>query len=127
MLDSEIPSLSSQFPSGFARDFDAHVYYDENSRFLAERIREEAERHFKELPVFVGTLRDEKVGPHPKSMFEICFPVRLLENLLFWLENHRSELTVLIHRVTGNDTYDHTEGACWLGAPLLLDESKFTH
>jgi DOPA 4,5-dioxygenase len=122
MLSSEI---SSRLPAGFARDYDAHVYYRLNERARAERVRAEAVREFRGDSVQVGELRDEKLGPHPEPMFELNFPRRYLGQVLDWLLSHRESLTVLVHPVTGDDVRDHSKGAIWLGAPLPLDASRF--
>jgi DOPA 4,5-dioxygenase len=122
MLNSEIARL---LPPGFARDFDAHFYYGPEDRSVAERVRARAARELRSMPVFVGELRDATVGPHPKAMFEINFPRRFLGEALLWIMDHRQGLTVLVHRVTGDDARDHSQGAIWFGSPLLLDASKF--
>ncbi|HJU11943.1 MAG TPA: DOPA 4,5-dioxygenase family protein, partial [Candidatus Binataceae bacterium] len=48
--------------------YHAHIYYDENSREIATRIRSAIERSFQ---VVMGRWRDEPVGPHPQSMYQV--------------------------------------------------------
>jgi DOPA 4,5-dioxygenase len=124
MLNSEIAQNSLNLPVGYARDFDAHVYYDAESRGRAERLREAALQEFNAAPVLVGQLVDRKMGPHPTPMFELNFPNRCLGEILQWFMKHRQGLSVLVHQVTGDDPWDHSEGALWLGRQLELDSSK---
>ena len=124
MLNSEVQVNKALFPKGFRRDFDAHVYYDANSRQLAEAFRNQALTHFQGQPVFVGALIDKNVGPHPTPMFEINFPIERFGDVVFWLLQNRNGLTTLVHQVTGDDPKDHSQGAIWMGTPLKLDESK---
>ena len=124
MLNSEINAQSKHFPTGFRRDFDAHVYYTSQTRDDALRLRDRALADFDGLPVFVGAMIDRLVGPHPIPMFEMCFPNDLFGQAVLWLLHQRRNLTVLVHEVTGDDLRDHSVGAFWLGDRLALDESK---
>ncbi len=124
MLNSEIIARSKDFPPGFSRDYDAHVYYAPAQRALAAKLRQEALQAFVGLPVLIGELVDEKVGPHPLPMFEINFPKAHAGSLVSWLEARRGELVVLVHEVTGFDHRDHSTGALWLGAAFDLDTTK---
>jgi aromatic ring-cleaving dioxygenase len=126
MLNSELAVKLANVPDGFVRDFDAHVYYNRQTRSRAVRLNRQALKDLRDLPILVGELVDRCVGPHPCPMFEICFPRRSLSRMLLWLMEHRAGLTVLVHPVTGDDPRDHSEaaGALWLGTPLRLDTSK---
>jgi DOPA 4,5-dioxygenase len=124
MLNHEIHQVSSQFPPGFRREFDAHIYYVSETRERARLLRDQVIEELGELPIFVSPLVDREVGPHPTPMFEICFSAELLEKVRTWLVRNRSGLSVLVHTVTGNDPRDHSEGALWLGDPVDLDFSK---
>ena len=124
MLNSEMAKIAELLPPGFRREYDAHIYYDKQTRSRAETLRAEAKKVFGSETVLVGDLIDPCVGPHTKSMFEMNFLKRDLQKMLLWLEMHRKGLIVLVHEVTGYDLRDHTEGAIWLGRPLELDASK---
>ena len=50
--------------------FHAHVYYDTATRDMAAHVREELGTRFE---VQLGRWRDEPVGPHPKSMYQVAF------------------------------------------------------
>ena len=69
--------------------------------------------------LYVGELRDRKVGPHPIPQFEIHFTQGELPRLLPLLE--ASGLTILVHPLTDDDLADHTSLGHWIGQPLALD------
>jgi len=100
----------------------AHIYYLEDEREEADALRAgfEGLRHAGEPDlVFVGRLRDHKVGPHPIPQFEIHFLERALPSIRSMLE--ASGLKVLIHPLTDDDLADHTTHGQWIGTPLDLD------
>ncbi len=45
---------------------------------------------------------------------------------MVWLEENRSQLSVLVHPLTEDEYLDHTSSAVWLGLPLELELSIFT-
>src|SRR6185295_5563234 len=69
--------------------------------------------------VFVGEMRDGKVGPHPIPQFEIHFPRSALAGVVPLIE--ASGLTALVHPLTDDDVADHTTLAHWIGPPVELD------
>jgi len=105
--------------------YHAHIYYAIEKRRIAEalqvRLREMmASGEALEL-LFVGQLRDRKVGPHPIPQFEIHFTREILPMILAVIE--ASGLTALVHPLTSDDLADHTTLAQWIGKPLELDLS----
>lgn len=50
--------------------YHAHIYYDDASRETAARLRETIERNFK---VEMGRWRDQPVGLHSQSMYQVKF------------------------------------------------------
>ncbi|WP_232821151.1 DOPA 4,5-dioxygenase family protein [Oceanimonas marisflavi] len=42
-----------------------------------------------------------------------------------WLDQHRGELSVLVHADTGDNLADHTTHACWLDDAVELDLRMF--
>ena len=76
-----------------------------------------------EIPalLFVGALRDRKVGPHPIPQFEIHFRADALTYVLLRIRG--TGLTALVHPLTDDDLADHTSLALWIGEPLPLDET----
>ncbi|MEM7062772.1 MAG: DOPA 4,5-dioxygenase family protein [Cyanobacteria bacterium P01_B01_bin.77] len=102
--------------------YHAHVYFDENSVTKASSMCQQAGTLFG---VKVGRVHQKLVGPHPRWSCQLAFDKAQFDGLIPWLENHRGDLTVLVHALTGNDLEDHTEHASWLGEPVLLKLSIF--
>lgn len=103
--------------------YHAHIYYLPATRAAAEsfnrRLRSMKEsRELAEL-LYVGQLRDRKVGPHPIPQFEIHFTEDALPAIVALIE--ASELTALVHPLTDDDLADHTSLARWIGQPVSLD------
>lgn len=103
---------------GVIEGYHAHVYYDEASRPLAAEIRAAIEARFR---VRMGRWRDEPVGPHPKSMYQVAFEPGLFSELVPWLMLNRRGLTILVHPETGDDVADHEAFPLWFGEVLDLD------
>jgi DOPA 4,5-dioxygenase len=100
------------------RNFHAHVYYGPDTREAAAQVRDAlAERFTVEL----GRWREEPVGPHPKSMYQVKFAAEEFGKLVPWLMLHHQGLDVLIHPSTEDDVGDHTHRAVWLGTKLDLN------
>jgi aromatic ring-cleaving dioxygenase len=97
--------------------YHAHIYYDDKSRPVAERIRRALPRRFE---VELGRWREEPVGPHPQAMYQVKFAPREFERIVPWLMLNRSGLAILVHPETGDDYTDHAFNALWLGAKLKL-------
>ena len=116
-------------PSGFPHDFDAHIYFDEPTLPIARNLKAQVELIFsqqiQEGSLFVGHLITRSVGPHPLPMFEINFSKSLFGTFVPWLMQNRKNLDALVHSISKDDLYDHTQGAVWLGRQLPLDFSKF--
>jgi aromatic ring-cleaving dioxygenase len=102
---------------GRPHGFHAHIYYDALTKPTAEKLREAIAAQFT---VELGRWRDEPVGPHPTSMYQVAFAPEEFSRLVPWLMLNRSGLDVLIHPQTGDAPADHTGHAAWLGARLKL-------
>jgi DOPA 4,5-dioxygenase len=100
------------------KNFHAHVYYDPDTRETASRVRDALAAQFE---VELGRWREEPVGPHPKSMYQVKFAPEEFGKLVPWLMLHHQGLDVLIHPSTDDDVSDHTHRALWLGTPLTLN------
>ena len=103
--------------------YHAHVYYTDVTRQEAYALHSQllnttAEDGTSAL-LFVGEMRDCKVGPHPDPQFEVHFLKANLQRVLPILKT--SGLTVLVHPLTDDDLADHTTLAHWIGSPLSLD------
>jgi aromatic ring-cleaving dioxygenase len=103
--------------------YHAHIYYAPEQRARAEdlqrRLRQAKESGKVPQLLFVGQLRDGKVGPHPVPQFEIHFTKASLPVIVPLIEN--CGLTVLVHPLTDDDRADHTRLARWIGPPIELD------
>ena len=97
--------------------YHAHIYYDADTRPIAERLRREIGERFA---VRLGRWHDASVGPHPRSMYQVAFAVLEFPRLVPWLMLNREGLSVLVHPLTGNDYDDHAHFPLWLGTPLPL-------
>jgi len=105
--------------------YHAHVYYDQYTWSLAERLHQELNDillrgAMKDL-VMVGKMYERGVGPHPKPQFEIQFLASAVPEIASLIG--ATGLTALIHPLTDDDLADHTTLAEWIGEPLPLDES----
>jgi DOPA 4,5-dioxygenase len=102
---------------GQIRSYHAHIYYDPETRPIAERLREAIAKSFT---VELGRWHDEPVGPHPTSMYQVAFAVGEFADLVPWLMLNHAGLAVLVHPQTVDAYDDHAVHALWLGAKLPL-------
>jgi len=100
------------------KNFHAHVYYDADTRETASRVRDGLAAQFE---VELGRWREEPVGPHPQSMYQVKFAPGEFGKIVPWLMLHHESLDVLIHPSTDDDVSDHTDRALWLGKKLDLN------
>jgi DOPA 4,5-dioxygenase len=105
--------------------YHAHIYFEPAERGAANRLRQRLleSKGIGEFAsvLFVGELRDEPVGPHPKAQFEIHFREDAVPQVTSLIE--ASGLTALVHPLTDDDLADHTSLGQWIGEPLPLDLS----
>lgn len=103
--------------------YHAHIYYNARSRETAAVLREQLDETFN---VILGRWRDEPVGPHPTSMYQIAFEPAEFSKIVPWLMINRQGLDILVHPESGNDLEDHGDNAIWLGEKLPLKLEMFT-
>jgi len=105
--------------------YHAHIYFAPGERGAANRLRQrllEAKGVGEFASVlFVGELRDQPVGPHPKAQFEIHFREEAVPQITSLIK--ATGLTALVHPLTDDDLADHTSLGQWIGEPLPLDLS----
>lgn len=104
--------------------YHAHIYFEPGERAVANRFHQRlsASKLAGKLTVlFVGELRDQPVGPHPKGQFEVHFREDVLAQVLSLIKE--TGLTALVHPLTDDDLADHTSLGQWIGEPLPLDLS----
>jgi DOPA 4,5-dioxygenase len=97
--------------------YHAHIYYSAEQRPVADALREA----FGSAPeiLFVGSMTDDPVGPHPIPQFEVHFLEQSLATITAAIE--ASGLRALVHPLTDDDVADHTSLAQWIGEPIELD------
>jgi aromatic ring-cleaving dioxygenase len=110
---------SSQTPVDAAKitGYHAHIYYDEASRAAAAWLREQIGANFT---VQMGRWREEPVGPHPQSMYQVAFATTEFARIVPWLMINRRGLVILVHPNTGDAYTDHAVNPLWLGEKLAL-------
>ena len=109
-------------PENLYPQYHAHLYFGPDTLAQARRIAEEAGR---ELLVVVGRVHEKPVGPHPRWSCQIAFDAAEFDEVIAWLEAHRSGLDVFVHGLTGDDYKDHTAHAMWLGNEWPLELGMF--
>ncbi len=102
--------------------YHAHIYYSPETRDTAAEIRTQLDEAFN---VELGRWRDEPVGPHPVSMYQVAFAPEEFPKIIPWLMINRQGLDILVHPETGDDLQDHRDNALWLGAKLELKLDMF--
>jgi aromatic ring-cleaving dioxygenase len=99
------------------KGYHAHVYYDQATRPVAERLRGTIMDRFTVEP---GAFSDEPIGPHPISQFSVIFRPEEFQNVVPWLMLNREGLDVLVHPLTESSYDDHSKNALWLGTPVPM-------
>ena len=93
--------------------YHGHVYYNAETREVAERLRETIGAT---LGVEVRALSDVPLGPHPVPQFRFTFTTAQFATIVPWLMFNRQGLDVLVHPLTDSSYDDHSRYAIWLGA-----------
>ncbi len=99
------------------KGYHAHVYYDQETKPAAARLRDTLAAKFKVEP---GVLSDEPRGPHPISQFAVIFETPEFQSVVPWLMLNREGLDVLVHPLTESSYDDHSKNALWLGTPVPM-------
>lgn len=103
--------------------FHAHIYYDEQIRDSAAALREAIELRFE---VRMGRWREDPVGPHPQSMYQVAFTPDVFAEIVPWLMLNHGPHSVFIHPETDDELKDHSLHEMWLGKKLVLNLSMFS-
>ena len=102
--------------------YHAHIYFGPETMEQARVLAQEAGRLWK---VSVGRVHEKLVGPHPAWSVQLAFARDEFDRVVPWLDEHRGNLDVFVHGLTGNELDDHTKYAYWLGNEWPLDLSMF--
>lgn len=114
-------------PKDFGQvDFDIHVYYTTlDERAKAMSLREKMRQYFHDRHLFLGEMIDIPVGPHSVPNWEGNFQTDLLPDVIQWLMDNRGEIKILLHKLSGDAFWDHTQGAMFLGDAVSYVNVKF--
>ena len=102
-----------------AAPFHAHIYYSAVERAAAEALRDDFAA--KSDILFVGSMTDRGVGPHPIAQYEVHFLGKSRGDVIAAIT--ATGLRALVHPLTDDDLADHTTMAHWIGEPVALDVS----
>lgn len=92
--------------------YHAHVYFNEGTVDFASALCSRAGEIFG---LKVGRVHQKLIGPHTEWSCQITFAAKSFDQVIPWLDEHRGDLSILIHALTGDDLADHTLYAYWLG------------
>ena len=109
-----------EFPIGDSSKinyYHAHIYYDDETREKAARLRQEI---WAKFDVRMGRFRDRAVGPHPQPMFQAEFDPNVFPEIVPWLMYNRDGLTILLHPDAEDAYDDHPHYPFWMGKKLRL-------
>jgi DOPA 4,5-dioxygenase len=99
--------------------FHAHVYFDAETRDVAERLHHALAEQFGVTP---GKIHDRPIGPHGKPMFQITLAPEQFATVVPWLMVNRDGLSVLVHPTTRDLLADHTTRPLWMGDVVPMNQ-----
>lgn len=102
--------------------YHAHVYFDADTLPQARALCEAARDEFN---LRMGRVHEKLVGPHPMWSCQLLMPAEKFAAVIPWLNVHKDGLIVFVHTLTGDDLWDHTHGAMWLGESMPLNLDMF--
>jgi len=105
-------------------NYHAHVYFrNANESDLFDQIRELAVNNGLQYHMNAN----RPIGPHPFPMAEFHFSKNQYNEVKTLFQDIFSKMgiTTLLHIDTGDDVYDHSDGAEWIGPMVNLDFEFF--
>jgi DOPA 4,5-dioxygenase len=101
-----------------------HVYFTAAQKDDALRIRSLIETHYPTLRL--GRVFDRPIGPHPAGSFEIDVPDGQFDAVRAFLDANNTNLSMMIHPVTGDDIDDHNhDHVQWIGPAVEINRTFF--
>lgn len=110
-----VPAVPAQIDEIVA--WHSHIYFDEHTRHIAERLNEELQDRFK---IWDYRWLDQTNGLHPTPMFRFAILKEDFERYVYWILEARQGLSVLLHAITENVYIDHSYLTLWFGQQLTL-------
>lgn len=104
-------------PANTHEHYHAHIYFNEQCLQQAQDLCADA---WRSCHIGLGRLHQRAVGPHPHWSCQLTFNAGEFDRLIPWLDEHRGNLSILVHPLTGDDRLDHSDLARWLGDPVAL-------
>lgn len=104
------------------KGFHAHIYFDAGQIEAAQQFAAEARARFR---CAVGHFHERPVGPHPRGSCQLSLSAEEFGRFAPWAAEHRGELTIFAHGLSGDDWADHTQHVVWFGPSETLDLSIF--
>jgi aromatic ring-cleaving dioxygenase len=95
-----------------------HVYFELAQRERAVILNDKIQDNFS---IWDYRWLNSANPLHPLPMFRFQFNRHELAQFVEWITLNRDGLSVLLHAITGDDIFDHSYNAMWLGQPLALD------
>jgi len=95
-------------------NYHAHLFYDVPTLPLAEKLHKTLGARFQVEP------GSEPVGPHPVAQFQVILKRDGFHGVVPWLMLNRKGLDIMVHPLSHDMVYDHTDHALWLGTPIKL-------
>lgn len=102
-----------------------HVYFSKEQTDIARGLQQDMTDTFGDK-IPHDSWHDKNVGPHTAPQFLHLLPREHFEDVITWLNEHAGPLSVLVHPNTGDELWDHTTGAVWVGEKREINTQIFT-
>lgn len=100
--------------------YHVHIYFSAEQKDSAMALRDKIQETLKDKAPY-DEWHDKPVGPHPIPQFLHLLYRDDFENVTTWLQENATGFSILVHPNTGDEYWDHTLGAYWIGAKQDLN------